>query len=130
MDDVDNKVMTQPQKVEYILNKGCEFLGLTREELTDGGRGFRAPKWSKKRYFIPILTNYTILTPTEIGEVLGYYDVAALRSARERINTDLSEEFYGSEKIKLVYKELLTYLKLNNHENKETNQTEKTSKGF
>ena len=39
MDDANNKrVMTQPQKVEYILNKGCEFLGLTRDDII-GWRG-------------------------------------------------------------------------------------------
>lgn len=130
MDDVDNKIMTQPEKVEYILNKGCEFLGLTREDVLEGGVGYKSAKWQKKRYLIPVLSDYTILTPTEISQILGYCDVASLLKAKEVITKDISGELYGSKKIKLVYDELLTYLKLNNHENKETNQTEKTSKGF
>lgn len=127
MDDANNKrVMTQPQKVEYILNKGCEFLGLTRDDIIEGGVGYKSAKWQKKRYLIPVLQDYTILTPTEIGRALGYCDVASLAKAREVIVRDISGELYGSKKIKLVYDELLTYLNLNNHENQETNQRKET----
>ena len=127
MVNADNKrVMTQPQKVEYILEKGCEFLGLTRADFISGTIGRKSDVWQKKRLLIPILNDNTLLTPTKIADVLGYRDVTAVIKARDLIMRDISGELYGSKKIKLVYDELLTYLNLNNHENQEANQREET----
>lgn len=127
MVNADNKrVMTQTEKVEYILDRGCEFLGLTRSDLLEGGIKGRDLKWKRKRYLIPILTDYTILSPKEVAGILGYTQPTTCLIARETIKREISGELYGSKKIKLVYDELLTYLNLNNHENQETNQRKET----
>lgn len=127
MVNADNKrVMTQPQKVEYILNKGCEFLGLAKDDLISGAIGRRSDRWQLKRLLIPVLSEHTLLTPTGMAEVLGYGDVTSIIKARDIIMRDISGELYGSKKIKLVYGELLTYLNLNNHENQEANQRKET----
>ena len=122
MGNIDRRIMTQPEKVEYILDKGCEFLGLTRADLEPGGIGARSNKWSRKRLLIPVLFDQTILTITDVARTLGYYDTRAISNAHAIIQRDLSDEFYGSQKIKQVYKELLTYLKLNDYENEETDK--------
>jgi len=112
MEDVNGKIMTQPEKVEHILKGGCEFLGIPSSALVRGEIGTRSGLWKKKRYLIPVLYDYTVLSYTEMVDLLGYNDLPALRRGYDAIKNELSNEFYGSEKTRTIYNELLNYLKL------------------
>jgi chromosomal replication initiation ATPase DnaA len=111
MEDVDGKIMTQPEKIEYIIKGSCEFFGIARNKfrcLTSS----RSPIWHKKRHIIGVLHDYTAMSLREIAENLGYKEHTSILYHYKCLKRELSNEFYGYDKTKLVHKELLTYLKL------------------
>jgi chromosomal replication initiation ATPase DnaA len=112
MDNVDGKrVMTQPEKVELILSRGCEYLGITREELST--KDARKSKiWYKKRFLIPILYENTSLTLKEVAELVGLQNHATILYHIRVMKEESSGELFGSKKTKQVYDELLSYLNL------------------
>jgi len=112
MEDADNrKVMTQPEKVEYIIDSSCTFFGIMRSELT-ANVGSRSKIWFKKRFIGAVLDDYTACTQAEIAKLLGYKERSNVSTHLRNIKEELSTELYGSEKIKRVYNELLSYLNL------------------
>ena len=112
MADVDNrKVMTQPERVEYIIDKGCEYFGLSRDALLNAC-GTRNNKHRIKRYIALAIYTKTE-TPMEIiGLMLGFARTEGVSNALKKIKEELSDEFYGENRTKEVYKELLSYLNL------------------
>ena len=112
MADANNgKIMTQAEKTQLILNKGCEYLGITRDQLLEG-LGSKSKIWDKKRFLIPILYDYTICNYSDIAFYLGYKTHSNVIYHLNLIKDELSVDVYGSEKTKQVYKELLSYLNL------------------
>ena len=112
MADVDNiKVMTQPEKIEYIINRGCEYFGLKRDFLTESP-GTRNNIHRIKRYIALAIVNETETTMQDIALLLGFYDKNGVSISLKKINEELSDEFYGINKTKVVYNELLSYLNL------------------
>jgi len=103
--------MTQPEKVEYILSRGCEYLGITREELST--KDARKSKiWYKKRFLIPILYENTSLSTKEVAKLVGLQNHSTILYHIKMMKEEASGELYGSKKIKQVYDELLIYLNL------------------
>ena len=111
MEDVIGKIMTQPEKVEHILNGCCEYLGLKREDL-QRNNGSRSTLWYKKRYMLVLLKDKTVLSTKEIQSLLGYKQQNTVIFHYKNIKDELSDKVYGSQKTKMIYNELLNYLKL------------------
>ena len=111
MEDAIRKIMTQPEKVEHILNGCCDYFGLKREDL-QAENGSRSHIWNKKRYILSILMDKTALSINEIKSLLGYKQYGTVVFHYNNIKDGLSEESYGNDKTKMIYNELLTFLKL------------------
>ena len=103
--------MTQPEKIQYILKGGCDFFGMTMDDLQKK-TGSRSKIWDKKRFLIPVLNDNTVCNINDIANLLGYKSHASVLYHKNTINEELSGEIYGSEKTKKVYNEFLQYLKL------------------
>ncbi len=112
MDSTDGKrVMTQPEKVEYIMDKGCEFFGLTRQELVT--KDYRKSKmWYKKRFILGVLSDETALSLKEIAGCVGLKNHSTILYHKRCLDEELSEEVYGSQRTKTINKEFLSYLNL------------------
>ena len=121
MVNADDKAMTQPEKKEYILRRASEYFGISVEKMTSQRNGNRSALFGKKKILIPVLYNYTDASLTEIAQILGYKAMQSVSYHLKNLKQELSGELYGSQKTKMVYEELLTYLNLNGHENKENN---------
>ena len=111
MHTTNGRIMTQTEKVDYILQGACKYFGFTLEELQIK-TGSRSPIWEKKRYLIHILENYTSCNYYEIANLLGYATHVNVLYHLRRINEELSDKSYGFDKTKRVYNELLNYLQL------------------
>lgn len=127
MDNANGKIMTQPEKVKYIITKSCEYLGIDPNILPIA-KGGRSKIWHKKRFVAYILSNNTILSYEEIAKLTGYCNHSLVSYHNKIMEEELSKAVYGSEKTKMIYKELMSYLKLNNHGNKENDQRKETNK--
>jgi len=103
--------MTQPEKVNYIISKGCDYFGV-KESVLVGSMGTKSNLHRKKRYIALILYDEVEITLQEISERLGNFDKTSLSASIRRLREELSGEFYGSEKTKKIYNELLFYLNL------------------
>lgn len=103
--------MTQPEKLEHILNGASAYFGIPREDWTKKS-GSRSNTWRKKRYLIPLLYDYTDSTWFDIMRLLGYNQHGTIKFHYDNLKEEISGEFYSSPKTKMVYKELLEYLKL------------------
>jgi len=124
MDTTDSKkIMTHPEMVNKILSGCCEYFGVPRDAIKDNA-GTRSPLWGKKKYIIVLLYDYTACTLWDIAGILGYRSHSNMLYHYKKIKEDLSGEFYGSEKTKLVYNALLTYLNLRN-DDKENDKKQK-----
>jgi len=104
-------VLTQPQKIDYVLTKGCEYLGLDKESLSISYTR-SGSKWEKKRYLAPILYRHTVATYNEIAKLLGYKSHRSVVLHIQQVDDELTDRVYGSPKTKAIYKELLAYLNL------------------
>ena len=102
--------MTQPELVDHLLTKGCEYLGIKLP--TAKGLNSNDPNWKRKRYLITLLSDYTVLSQREIYKLLGYKRNGTASYHYKNIKDELSNETYGNDKTKLIYKGLLNYLKL------------------
>ena len=107
----DREVMTQPERVEYIIDKGCEYFGVDKKDLISPNRG-RSAMGGKKRYLSMVLSEYTVLNVPEITELLSYSSPQNVYRNILGLKQELSEELYGCEKTKRIYNELLSYLNL------------------
>jgi hypothetical protein len=103
--------MTQPELIEYLISRGCEYLGIKLP--TPKGIGAASPDWRRKRYLIVLLSDYTILSQQEIASLLGYKQHGTVSFHYKNMKDELSDNTYSSKKSKLIYNNLLNYLKLN-----------------
>ena len=101
--------MTQPEKIDYIINKGCEYFGLTPDDLLRK-TGTRSNVHRMKRYIALIILDHTETTMAGVATTLGFWNKDSVSSAIKKIRDELSDEFYGMNKTKIVYNELLKYL--------------------
>ncbi len=103
--------MTQAEKIAYIINKSCMYFGVTPDEL----RPHHNPKTeyvTDRRFIIKALSDNTTLSHLQIAKLLGYKQDHNVRYHYNVLNNDLSNEVYGSEKTKRLYREYITYLNL------------------
>ncbi len=109
--DVSKKVMTQPEKVDYILAKSAEYFGVDKKEFslkcTKGDK-----LWGKKKYVSLVLDERTILSRQEISKLLGFSNGNNVSYWLKTTREELSDKFFGNDKSKMIYKELLSYLNL------------------
>jgi len=110
--------MTQPEKIEHILRGSCEYFGKTREEILQSGNNGRSKIWEIRRYILSVLLNYTTLKDWEIANMLGLKNRVTVFYHYKNFTEEISGELYGSQKTKLIYNELLSYLNLKDDENK------------
>jgi hypothetical protein len=102
------------ERVDCLLKRACDYYGVDISELTttQKGRSNSNSVWKWKRYLILILYDNTDLDFTEIQSVLGYKSRPILSIHYNKLKEELSNEFYGSDKIKRNYKTLLTNIGL------------------
>jgi hypothetical protein len=111
--------MTQPELIEHLISRGCEYLGIKLP--TPKGINPTKADWRRKRYLLVILSDYTILSQQEIAELLGYKQHGTVSFHYKNMKDDLSDNTYGNNKTKVIYNNLLNYLKLQDND--------KTTKG-
>ena len=112
MADVDNrKVMTQPEKIDYILTKSADYFGVDKKAF-----GLRCTKgdrlWGKKKYVALVLDDKTILSREEMAKLLGFPNGNNVSYWLKTTREELSDKFFGNDKSKMFYNELLNYLNL------------------
>lgn len=110
-----NNVMTQPEKIDHIISKGCEYFGISKDELIipnkPGCKGHN--KLSIPRRIMGyLLSENTILTDEDIGLRLGFRVASTMCKVRKSIRDEISDSAYGYDKTKKIYKELITYIGL------------------
>ena len=104
-------MMTQAEKIEHIINKSCTYFGVTRDDL----KPHINPKTeylTNRQFIIKVLTDNTTLSCVSIAKLLGYRQHGTVKYHYNVISDDLSENVYGSDKIKRLYKDYLNYLNL------------------
>lgn len=104
-------MMTQAERVEHIMNESCRYFGVTKEELTP----HLHPKTeyvTDRQFIIKALTDHTTLSQIRIAKLLGYRQHQTVKYHYNAICNDLSEDVYGSDKIKRLYKDYISYLNL------------------
>lgn len=107
------KILTQPEKIEYILSRGCEYFGINRKDLNKkivGNNGKSSLNRARKLFF-PILREATSITDKEIGALLGY-STQNMHYLKRRSTEDLSENFYGDASLRNTYQELREYINI------------------
>ena len=109
--DVSKRVMTQPEKVDYILTKSAEYFGVDKKDFgTSCSKGDRL--WGKKKYVALILDDKTLLSREEMSKLMGFTCGNNVSYWLKTTRAELSDEFYGNDKSKMFYNELLSYLNL------------------
>lgn len=112
MDDVKQPVMmTQKYKIDYIINASCDYFGLARDVMINK-TGTKDNIHRLKRYIALVLTEETEATQSDIAILLGFYSGTNTTKSIKKIREELSDEFFGVNKTKKVYNDLLTYLNL------------------
>jgi len=115
MANVDDKIMTNPEKVDYILDGICTYFGVEKKAMCNKNYS-RSHIFDKKRYAMVILYDYTACSFGDIKRLLGYHAATVILYHYKNLKQELSGELYGSEKVKRTYNDLLTYLKLKDNE--------------
>jgi len=103
--------MTQPDQIEGILIKTAEYFGIPRE-LLNKNYGNRSGIWKYKRYLIVILMDNFDMTFTQIGKLLNYKTPQNVSYSYHQLKNELSDDFFGYEKVKKTYKRLIEYIGL------------------
>ncbi len=110
-DAINKQVMTQPEKINMIIDGCCKYFGVERSEL-EKKTGSRSSIWNKKRFMIILLNDYTSCTVKEMADYLGYNQRQGIYYHIEQMRQELGNDMFGYDKTKMVYKELLSYLNL------------------
>lgn len=104
-------MMTQPEKVDFIMDKTCAFFGVSREEIKiQGDKG--ASRFISRRFAIKTLRDNTMLTFKSIADLLGYKKQETALYHYNTFTDEISDNVFGSEKTKRIYKEYTDYLNL------------------
>ena len=107
----DRKVMTQPEKVNYIVSKSADYFGVSRTEILKNN--YKKKKISGKRKFVVyLLYKFTACNNADISRIMNYKSQQNIAYFIKQTEDELSNETYGNEKSKMIYKELLSYLNL------------------
>ena len=101
--------MTQPEKVKYIIDKSVEYFGITKERLLND-HGSRSGNQRIKRYIALILSEETELTQQAIAEEISVSNKDCVCVMLKKIREELSDDFYGINKTKVVYRDLLKHI--------------------
>jgi hypothetical protein len=117
MGNVDHKEMNpiggkRKEKIDLIINGFCDYYGISANELCKTANRRQGAGWKWKRFLVLILYDYTDLDMVEIMNVLGYKSYPHVSYHYNKLKEELSGELYGSQKTKLIYNELLKFLKL------------------
>ena len=105
-------MMTQVEKIEYILSSSCTYFGLDREVIGNPKRSDKSTRSTYSKFVIKALKDNTTLPTLGIAKILGYKTHGNVLHHYNEMTDELSDELYGSEKIKRLYKEYLNYLNL------------------
>ena len=111
MENDVSKVMTQPEKIDYILSGAAKYFGRKEEELYSPEKK-TARFGSEKKLIALILSQHTSLKAWEIAQRLGFRAKCTVYAHCRDAKEELSDNNYGFEKSKLLYKELMSYLNL------------------
>jgi chromosomal replication initiation ATPase DnaA len=103
-------VMTQPDRVERILNSACTYFGLTREDLAKKRK--KSPVQHHTRLLIPILYEQTNLNFKEIGAILGCQSHSNVIHHYRNVMEELSGDIPGYKKTIQTYNELTKFIDL------------------
>jgi chromosomal replication initiation ATPase DnaA len=104
-------MMTQAEKVEYIMHESCRYFGVTPDEL----KPHMKPKTElvkSRQFIIKTLADHTTLSFGSIANLLGYRGHNIIKYHYDSFADDLSDGVYGSDKVKRLYREYLNYLNL------------------
>lgn len=110
-----NGVLTEQQKIDLIINRGCRYFGILREDLKKKA-GNLSHRWKKKRFLIVVLSRYTTAKSSEITTLLGYKSQSNVCYNKRMLEEELSDDFYGNKTTKQTYKELLAYINIKDGE--------------
>jgi chromosomal replication initiation ATPase DnaA len=100
------------EKVDAIVNGFCQYYGVKADDLCKSTKGREGILWKWKKYLIPILYDNTDLDFAEIMKILGYKSYPNVTYHYKVIKEEISDELYGSQKIRLNYNELIKFLQL------------------
>lgn len=104
--------MTQPEKINYVIERGAEYFGATVKELTSHPQNGRRDQWSVGRMMIAhYLKNNTTLTLAKLADMLGYKNHTSAYYLGLRLTDSLGDRF-GDDKTKKIYRELTEYIGL------------------
>lgn len=109
--DVSKRVMTQPQKVDYILTKSAEYFGVDKKDFEVNGKN-NSRIWNKKKYVALIIHDNTTCNNEEMANLLGYSGASNISYLLRTAKDEISDKSYGNLKAKMIYNELLSYLNL------------------
>ena len=125
VDKDKHRIMTHKEKMEYIINGSLEYLGLSKDYITVSRRISKRYSMNK-RYIVPILYDYTRASMYEVAEALGYQRHSNALYHYSVLKNELSDDVYGYNKTKMIYRELLEYLGIdsNGHITKPINHEE------
>lgn len=102
--------MTQPMKIESIITKGCEYLGIDHTKLLNRYNA-KDPIWQKKRLLAYALQSNCILTLQDIGALVGFKSHELVKYHCDAVRDELGDKF-GVAKTKLIYNEMIQYIGL------------------
>lgn len=109
--DVSERVMTQPEKIDYILSSSAKYFGVKKEDF--GAKCRKGDRlWGKKKYVALVLDDKTILSREEMAKLLGFTNGNNVSYWLKTTREELSDKFYKNDKAKMFYNELLSYLNL------------------
>ena len=99
---------TQPEKIEAIVLKGCEYLGIDRSKLLEHYSP-KDPIWQKKRLLAYALQSNCILTLKDIGSLVGIKSHELVLYHCNAVKDELGDKF-GVRKTKMIYEEMMRYI--------------------
>ena len=109
----DKPPLTQPQKIDAIIDGSCAYFGIKKEKLI-GSYGTRNNIHKYRRYIAFVLSERVELPMADIAQVLGFWDKNRVSLALTRMRDELSTEFFSLKKTKEVYGDLVKYLDYEN----------------
>lgn len=100
------------EKIDHIINGVCSFYDIPRDFVSKFGVGNNADLWDCRKYLTVLLYERTGLTFKNIAPLLGFKTHANVIHHYKTLKNQLSKEYYGDEKSKQTYNDLLKHLML------------------
>lgn len=117
----DTPANDSPKHLEYaqdIINRACEFYGVTIEELNSKLRELKYVR--RRKLLIYILHCFTRVSQDDIKRLLNYKARRNVVYHIREVEKLLSDALYSDETYKYEYNQLLNYLKLTKDDKKTT----------